>query len=170
MAHTFTLPDLGEGLTEGEIARWLVAEGAAVAENEPIVEIQTDKATVEVGSPVDGVVLRIVAREGEVAPVGATLAVIGDAGEQLLRPVETLPAEPPAPPEPHISVVDTQTLRMLRPDPRPAEGTRVPVRGIRRAIVEQVERTHREIPAVTFVEECDFTGVDLGVLVATALK
>ena len=51
----------------------------------------------------------------------------------------------------------------------PAEGRRVPVRGIRRAIVEQVERTHREIPAVTFVEECDFTGVDLDTLVATAL-
>ncbi len=45
----------------------------------------------------------------------------------------------------------------------------MPVRGIRRAIVEQVERTHREIPAVTFVEECDFTGVDLDLLVATAL-
>ena len=46
----------------------------------------------------------------------------------------------------------------------------MPVRGIRRAIVEQVERTHREIPAVTFVEECDFTGVDLDLLVATTLQ
>ena len=46
----------------------------------------------------------------------------------------------------------------------------MPVRGIRRAIVEQVERTHREIPAVTFVEECDFTGVGLGRLVAIAMK
>jgi pyruvate dehydrogenase E2 component (dihydrolipoamide acetyltransferase) len=114
MAHTFTLPDLGEGLTEGEIARWLVGEGQAVAENEPIVEIQTDKATVEVGAPVDGVVLRIVAREGEVAPVGATLAVIGAAGEQLLHPVEMPPAEPPRPPEPLISVVGTDTPETLQ--------------------------------------------------------
>ena len=98
MAHTFTLPDLGEGLTEGEIARWLVREGDAVAENEPIVEIQTDKATVEVGSPVAGVVLRIVVREGEIAAVGATLAVIGAAGEQLLRSVAMLPVEQPRPP------------------------------------------------------------------------
>ena len=200
MAHTFTLPDLGEGLTEGEIARWLVGEGQAVAENEPIVEIQTDKATVEVGSPVDGVVLRIVAREGAVAPVGATLAVIGAAGEQLLHPVEMPPDEPPPPPEPLISVVGSETPETLRlhrlarelsvdyaslhgsgPGRRvteddvraaatPPEGRRVPVRGIRRAIVEQVERTHREIPAVTFVEECDFTGVDLGRLVAIAMK
>ncbi len=50
------------------------------------------------------------------------------------------------------------------------EGRRVPVRGIRRAIVEQVERTHREIPAVTFVEECDFTDVDLDLLVALSLQ
>ena len=86
MAHTFTLPDLGEGLTEGEIARWLVSEGEVVAENEPIVEIQTDKATVEVGAPVDGVVLRIVVREGEVAAVGAALAVIGAAGRAAAAP------------------------------------------------------------------------------------
>ncbi|HVM69770.1 MAG TPA: 2-oxo acid dehydrogenase subunit E2, partial [Gaiellaceae bacterium] len=51
-----------------------------------------------------------------------------------------------------------------------SEGRRVPVRGIRRAVAEQVERTHREIPAVTFVEECDFTGVDRSRLVADALK
>lgn len=51
----------------------------------------------------------------------------------------------------------------------PAEGRREPIRGIRRAIVEQVERTHREIPAVTFVEECDLTGVDRQRLVALAL-
>jgi len=51
----------------------------------------------------------------------------------------------------------------------PREGRRVPVRGIRRAIAEQVSRTHREVPAVTFVEECDFTGVDLGRVVALAI-
>ena len=95
MAHAFTLPELGEGLTEGEIARWLVREGETVAENDPIVEIQTDKATVEIGSPVDGVLLRILVAEGAVAPVGATLAVIGAAGELLLRPVEMPPAPPP---------------------------------------------------------------------------
>ena len=110
MAHTFTLPDLGEGLTEGEIARWLVGEGEEVAENEPIVEIQTDKATVEIGSPVDGVVLRIVVREGELAAVGATLAVIGAAGEQLLHSVAMPPREPPRPPEPLVAVVGSEPL------------------------------------------------------------
>jgi pyruvate dehydrogenase E2 component (dihydrolipoamide acetyltransferase) len=200
MAHTFTLPDLGEGLTEGEVARWLVAEGDAVAENEPIVEIQTDKATVELGSPVDGVVLRIVAQEGQIARIGATLAVIGAAGEHLLRPVAAAPAPPPERLEPIVTVVGSEPLEALElhrlarelsvdfgsvqgtgPGGQvtsadihaaavPPEGRRVPVRGIRRAIVEQVERTHREIPAVTFVEECDFTGVDLDLLVALSLQ
>jgi pyruvate dehydrogenase E2 component (dihydrolipoamide acetyltransferase) len=199
MAHAFTLPDLGEGPTEGEIARWLVREGDVVVENEPIVEIQTDKATVEIGAPVDGVMLRILAQEGGIVAVGSTLALIGAVGEQLLRSVETLPLEEPPPAEPIVTVVGSEppealTLHRLARDlsvefasvkgtgpggsvteadvraaAAPAEGRRVPVRGIRRAIVEQVERTHREIPAVTFVEECDFTGVDLDLLVATAL-
>ena len=58
MAYEFKLPDLGEGLTEGEIARWLVAEGDEIAEDEPLVEIQTDKTTVEIPSPAAGTVRR----------------------------------------------------------------------------------------------------------------
>ena len=200
MAHTFTLPDLGEGLTEGEIGRWLVREGDAVVEHEPIVEIQTDKATVEIGSPVDGIVLRILVREGELAAVGAALALIGVAGEQLLRSVATPPVEKPVPAGPIVVAVGSEPLEALaihrlarelavdiasvrgtgsgglvteadvRASAHPTEGRRVHVRGIRRAIVEQVERTHREIPAVTFVEECDFTGIDLDLLVATTVR
>ncbi len=64
MARAFLLPDLGEGLTEGEVARWLVTEGQVVAEDDPLVEIQTDKATVEIPSPYAGTVLRIVVPEG----------------------------------------------------------------------------------------------------------
>ena len=48
MAYEFKLPDLGEGLTEGEVARWLVEEGQEIAEDDPLVEIQTDKTTVEI--------------------------------------------------------------------------------------------------------------------------
>ena len=59
MAYEFKLPDLGEGLTEGEIARWLVSEGDEIAEDAPLVEIQTDKTTVEIPSPAAGKVARI---------------------------------------------------------------------------------------------------------------
>ena len=80
MAYEFKLPDLGEGLTEGEVARWLVTEGQDVAEDEPLVEIQTDKTTVEIPSPAAGVVARILVAEGEVVPVGTVLVVIGADG------------------------------------------------------------------------------------------
>ena len=81
MASSFKLPDLGEGLTEGEVARWLVAEGQEVAEDDPLVEIQTDKATVEIPSPYAGTVLQVLVAEGDVVPVGTELVVIGAPGE-----------------------------------------------------------------------------------------
>src|SRR6476619_4198777 len=77
MACEFRMPDLGEGVAEGEIIRWLVAVGEEVAEDDLLVEIQTDKATVEVPSPAAGVVSRILAEEGDVVPVGGLLVVIG---------------------------------------------------------------------------------------------
>ncbi len=78
MAYEFKLPDLGEGLTEGEVARWLVQEGQEIAEDDPLVEVQTDKATVEIPSPASGKVARILVGEGEVVAVGTVLVVIGD--------------------------------------------------------------------------------------------
>src|SRR5947208_13023469 len=80
MAYEFRLPDLGEGLTEGEVARWLVQEGQEVAEDDPLVEIQTDKATVEIPSPAAGTIARILVAEGQIVPVGTVLVVIGDGG------------------------------------------------------------------------------------------
>src|SRR6476469_5574105 len=80
MAYEFKLPDLGEGLTEGEIARWLVEEGQEIAEDDPLVEIATDKTTVEIPSPAGGVVSEILVGEGEVVPVGTVLVVIGGTG------------------------------------------------------------------------------------------
>src|SRR5256885_16345085 len=80
VAYEFKLPDLGEGLTEGEIARWLVSEGQDVAEDAPLVEIQTDKTTVEIPCPAAGKVARILVAEGETVPVGTVLVVIGEDG------------------------------------------------------------------------------------------
>jgi pyruvate/2-oxoglutarate dehydrogenase complex dihydrolipoamide acyltransferase (E2) component len=80
VAYEFKLPDLGEGLTEGEIARWLVAEGQEIGEDDPLVEIQTDKTTVEIPSPAAGKVARILVREGETVAVGTVLVVIGEDG------------------------------------------------------------------------------------------
>src|SRR6059036_47158 len=90
MAYEFKLPDLGEGLTEGEVARWLVREGQEVAEDDPLVEIQTDKTTVEIPSPAAGTVTQILVEEGTVAPVGTVLVVIeGDRAGTAPAPAVT---------------------------------------------------------------------------------
>src|SRR5258707_2530069 len=76
MAYEFKLPDLGEGLTEGEISRWLVEEGQQIAEDDPLVEIATDKTTVEIPSPAGGVVSENLVGEGEGGPLGTGLVVV----------------------------------------------------------------------------------------------
>jgi 2-oxoglutarate dehydrogenase complex dihydrolipoamide succinyltransferase (E2) component len=90
MVFEFRLPDIGEGVAEGEVVKWLVKEGAEVKENEPLVEIMTDKVNVEIPSPRKGTVLRLMAKEGDVVNVGEVLLVIGEKGEQ----VKTAPQEP----------------------------------------------------------------------------
>src|SRR5438046_10038260 len=102
MAYELKLPDLGEGLTEGEVARWLVQEGQEVAEDDPLVEVQTDKATVEIPSPASGKVARILVPEGEVVAVGTVLVVIGEDGGAAAASTPAVKkltlAEPPATP------------------------------------------------------------------------
>lgn len=78
MAKEFRFPDVGEGISEGELVRWLVAEGAAVAEHQPIAEIETDKAVVTIPSPYAGRVTRLNGKPGEMIQVGAVLAVIDE--------------------------------------------------------------------------------------------
>ena len=81
MAYEFVLPDIGEGLTEAEIVRWLVPVGGTVGLDEPLVEVETDKAVVDLPSPSAGVVLHHGGAEGTVLAVGSILAVIGSADE-----------------------------------------------------------------------------------------
>jgi pyruvate/2-oxoglutarate dehydrogenase complex dihydrolipoamide acyltransferase (E2) component len=90
----FKLPDLGEGVGEAEIDRWLVQEGQEIAEDDPLVEVITDKATAEIPSPFAGVVNRIHHAAGEVVPVGTTLVTIG---EEVTPRDRTEAPPPPAP-------------------------------------------------------------------------
>lgn len=80
MAFSFHLPDIGEGVIEGEIVSWKVAEGDVVELDQPIVEIMTDKATVEIPSPRAGTIAKINFGEGEICPVGDVLLVIDEVG------------------------------------------------------------------------------------------
>ncbi|HXH97815.1 MAG TPA: dihydrolipoamide acetyltransferase family protein [Gaiellaceae bacterium] len=208
MPYEFKLPDLGEGLTEGEIARWLVREGQEIAEDDPLVEIATDKTTVEIPSPAAGTVTQILVAEGDVVPVGTVLVVIGGDGgaEPAAQPAvraeaTASTAAPPGKPSHKVSQGKVRATPLVRriaqglgvelasvtgtgpegaiteQDVRAAAGTtagsggrREPIRGIRRQMFEHLTRAHREIPAVTWVEECDFTGVEPARLVPLVLK
>src|SRR3954454_8022309 len=202
VAYEFKLPDLGEGLTEGEIGRWLVSEGQEIAEDDPLIEIATDKTTVEIPSPAGGTVSQILVQEGEVVPVGTVLVVIG--GDAASPPPK---AEPTASSQPSQSaqrprdekVRATPLVRRLAdelgvelaavngtgPQGRITEADvrnavqgggeapkerREPIRGVKRQMFEHLSRAHHEIPPVTWVEECDFTDVDLKQLLPRTLQ
>ncbi|MBM7052081.1 dihydrolipoamide acetyltransferase family protein [Rothia sp. ZJ1223] len=93
MSQIFTLPDVGEGLTEADILSWKVAEGDAVAVNDVLVEIETAKSVVELPSPYAGVVEALMATEGSTVAVGAPIISIADSATDRGVPVAT-PAEP----------------------------------------------------------------------------
>jgi len=204
MTYEFKLPDLGEGLTEGEVARWLVVEGQEIAEDDPLVEIATDKTTVEIPSPAGGIVSKILVGEGDVVPVGTVLVVIGsptgvapsaqDSGRKQTgaraRPahVGTRSANVRATPlvrrvaaELGVNLDEVEGTgpqgRITEQDVRgsgvgeaaPGE-RREAIRGVKRQMFEHLTRAHREIPPVTWVEECDFTGVDTKQLLPLVLK
>jgi pyruvate dehydrogenase E2 component (dihydrolipoamide acetyltransferase) len=93
MAREFKLPDVGEGVAEGELVAWLVSEGDTVSEDQPVAEVETDKAQVEVPAPVNGTVRTLHWDEGDVVPVGdlfVTFDVEGEAPEP--EPEETAEA------------------------------------------------------------------------------
>lgn len=94
----FKLPDIGEGVHEGEIVRWIVPEGGTVAEDDPVVEVMTDKATVEIPAPAAGTIARHMVTEGEVAKVGDVIFVIATGGgAPAAAPAAAAPAAPAAP-------------------------------------------------------------------------
>ncbi|WP_256685864.1 dihydrolipoamide acetyltransferase family protein [Halococcus qingdaonensis] len=81
MVREFELPDVGEGVAEGEIVDWLVEEGDAVEEDQPVAEVETDKAVVDVPSPVNGSVREIHAEAGEMVPVGTVIITFAEEGD-----------------------------------------------------------------------------------------
>ena len=80
--YEFKLPDIGEGVAEGEVLKWLVSEGDAVKEDQPLVEVMTDKVNVEIASPKAGKITKILAQVGQVVKVGANLVVFEIDGEE----------------------------------------------------------------------------------------
>lgn len=194
MVVEFKMPDVGEGVVEGEISKWLVKVGDIVKEHQPLVEVITEKVTVELPSPVDGKVLKIGAVEGDIVEVGQTLVTIEGDGEQP----GTSPASESKEQEPkqisdssgsqvreHGQVLATPAVRklakeksidlsrlsgsgpegrVLEQDVLMAEGqlssgseVRIPFRGVRRVIAENLSRSARNVVQATCFEEVDLT-------------
>jgi 2-oxoisovalerate dehydrogenase E2 component (dihydrolipoyl transacylase) len=180
----FKLPDVGEGLAEAEIAAWHVAAGDTVQEDQPLADVMTDKATVELTSPVAG---RVLARHGEVGEtraIGAPLVEFDTDTEAT--PAPTPPPERPlaAPavrqkardlgidlrhvqgtgPDGRITHADLAAPATLPQSPPPATGgdgiTEVKLIGLRRVIAERLQESTRRIPHFTYVEELDVTGLE----------
>ncbi len=85
MAFQFRLPDIGEGIHEGEIVKWFVKPGDKIQEDDVLFEVQNDKAVVEIPSPVEGTVEEILVQEGTVAVVGDVLVTFGAPGYENLQ-------------------------------------------------------------------------------------
>jgi pyruvate dehydrogenase E2 component (dihydrolipoamide acetyltransferase) len=169
----FTLPDLGEGLEEAEIVRWLVAEGDQVRLNQPLVEVLTAKTNVEIPSPFEGIVTKIHADEGEIVPVGGDLVTfqLGAATEEAPKVLVGYGVKTDAsaakrrtrlrPPD----AVRAPTRGRSRHAPGHPEGTRspderIPVRGTRRIIAQHMTASWTQIPHVTSFLTLDATELE----------
>jgi len=187
--RVFTLPDLGEGLEEGEITSWLVAEGDEVALNQPIVEVETAKMTVEIPSPFAGVIAKLHAGAGDAVAVGAPLVTfsgVAGAAENRAADAPVAPSPPAAQPGASVAAtpavrrrakdlgVDLATVAGTGPGGRvtaedveragdgPAVDTgaeRVPLSPIRRTIARRMEQA-ASIPQVTTFRTVDATSLE----------
>lgn len=123
---SFRLPDIGEGIAEAEIVAWHVKIGERVEEDAQLADMMTDKATVEMESPVSGVVVELAGEVGDLIPIGSTLAVIetdGDAGEADAPLIDTLVAKESALETPAAEAVEPAP-KSVRPEP--VEGSSLP--------------------------------------------
>jgi pyruvate dehydrogenase E2 component (dihydrolipoamide acetyltransferase) len=216
MAFEFRLPDIGEGVVEGEVVKWHVKQGDPIRVDQPMVEVMTDKATVEIPSPKAGVVKEIRAPEGKTCAVGAVMVVIddGSASASVARPTEReerqfveakVPAQASMAGERVAATPATRKLardlgvdlarvsgsgphgRITAEDVRAAANghgaahqakqaqqqvqqtwapaqvktdsadERVPFRGVRKKIAENMHRARQTAAHFTYVEECDMT-------------
>lgn len=175
MGFVYLLPDLGEGIAEAEVVCWHVAEGARVAEDAPLVDLLTAKATVEATAPKGGAILKLLVAPGERVEVGAPLAVIGEPGEDVESLIRSRSSKRAAPPSinalprvrklaaelgvsleamNHTGTITEEDVRRFASRSARDAGVRErrPLRGLARATAEHLARAQR-VPAVTVFEE-----------------
>ncbi len=132
MATEIKVPTLGESVTTATVARWMKAPGDAVAADEPLVELETDKVTVEVGAPMAGTLSEIVVQAGEEVSVGAVLGVVTPGGAAVAS-VSNVHENPAANPAPGINPPPTPSGPVARPAAPPADVAPLPAAATMRA-------------------------------------
>jgi 2-oxoisovalerate dehydrogenase E2 component (dihydrolipoyl transacylase) len=134
----FKLPDVGEGLTEATIVRWLVAEGQVIEVDTPLIEIETAKATVELPSPTAGKILKLHGLIDDTLPVGSVLVTIesGSDDDSIVDPVRAAPTTPVelANPDEPLLLVGYGTPAPKKSHPRPSVRATPPVRKLAREL------------------------------------
>jgi pyruvate dehydrogenase E2 component (dihydrolipoamide acetyltransferase) len=175
----FVMPDLGEGLADGDVNAWMVAEGDVVELNQPLVEVETAKAAVEVPSPYAGRIVRLHAEEGDAVPVGSPLVTFeveeaaggaGEGGPRATPPVRRLAKElavelaglAGSGPGGRITDTDVRAAVGAGSDPVEARAAEFEVRPItptRRAIAERLTASVEQIPHVTTFRTLDATAL-----------
>lgn len=141
MAYQVLMPQLGLTMEEGTVSKWIKGEGDAVKAGEAILEITTDKLTNEVASEHDGVLLKIVAQEGQDVPVKGLLGYIGQPGEAL---DDSAPAEAPAAPAPVEAAPEAEASATPVPMTA-ADGTRIRISPLARKTAAKLGVDYRAI-------------------------
>lgn len=145
MARAFKLPDLGEGIHEGEVLQVLVSEGDEIKEGNPILEVETDKAAVEIPSPYTGKVKKILVKPGDVVRVGDEL-IIFEVAEEKGLPQEEMPRAEPSPVErPEVEKKEPAAPAEAAARPRAAEGP-VPAAPSTRRLARELKVDLRQVP------------------------
>lgn len=175
MAFEFKFPDVGEGIQEGEIVRWRVRIGEEVKHDQPLVEVETAKAIVELPSPESGFILHLAGGEGDIVKVGDTLVAIGGKGEKW-TPQEKGPGVVGSFSNEEIVKLPPRTSQKSPLDAKPQSATsyepqhpaqhsfsghveRIPLHGVRREIAAHMVKSAFSIPHVTHMDECDATAL-----------
>lgn len=155
--YAFKLPDIGEGVVEGEVVEWMVAVGDVVVEDQPILSVMTDKATVEIPSPVNGTVIQRKGEEGDILPVGGVcieFEVEGAGNASALS--EDSASEEAAPQEEEQAPVEEEApAPAAEPAPSPAPKATAAVPGLRPLASPAVRQRARE------------SGIDLSTVVGS---
>ena len=166
MAVALTVPSVGESITEVEIGEWLKPEGASARQDEPVVVIETEKATLEIPAPVTGKVTQVLKKQGDHAAVGEVVGYMeqGDGAPQQQPPQQQPPQ--PAPQQPPQKPLENAPLPATRPAPPPparndfgrGEHT-VPMSAIRRRIGERLVEAQQNAALLTTFNEIEMSAV-----------